>query len=120
MRLNRWWEDRPAERFWLETTDRPDIGIDLKAPQRDEGGHEHHSYALINEVRHGDVVFHYEMGHKPSRPGPSQPATFGTKRLSGALTLARLVIGRGANPVGVGVCRGRSIWLRGCRNKSFV
>jgi hypothetical protein len=30
--LNVWWQRDPAERFWLEITDRPDIGIDLHCP----------------------------------------------------------------------------------------
>ena len=64
MKLNKWWESRRGERYWLETTDRPDIGVDLKAPQRDEAGKEHHSYSLIEEVDEGDVVLHYQMSSK--------------------------------------------------------
>jgi hypothetical protein len=63
--VNRWWADSPDERYFLETTDRPDIGVDLKAPQAtDKGQTNHQSYVLINEVRTGDVILHY---HKPSR-----------------------------------------------------
>ncbi len=60
----RWWDGDEAERYWLETTDRPDIGVDLKAPQTDDSGTEHAAYVLIREVNDGDVVFHY---HKPRR-----------------------------------------------------
>lgn len=33
-----WWANRPEERFWLESTDRPDIGTDLRAPVADDSG----------------------------------------------------------------------------------
>jgi hypothetical protein len=33
--LNAWWDGDLAQRYWLEITDRPDIGIDLHCPQRD-------------------------------------------------------------------------------------
>jgi predicted RNA-binding protein with PUA-like domain len=45
--------------FWLETTDRDDIGLDLNAPQFGESGRAHHAYKLITDVEHGDIVFHY-------------------------------------------------------------
>jgi hypothetical protein len=65
MAVNRWWADSPSERYFLETTDRPDIGVDLKAPQTTDSGQANHaSYVLIKEVRPGDVVLHY---HLPSR-----------------------------------------------------
>src|SRR5207244_1501179 len=65
MVVNRWWAGSPDERYFLETTDRPDIGVDLKAPQAtDKGQTNHQSYVLIKEVRTGDVILHY---HKPSR-----------------------------------------------------
>jgi hypothetical protein len=54
--VNRWWASSLSERYFLETTDRPDIGIDLKAPQAtDRGQTNHQSYVLINEIRTGDV-----------------------------------------------------------------
>jgi hypothetical protein len=49
---------RPAS-YWLEVTDRSDIGVDLNAPQASESGQPHHAYRLIADVGHGDVVFHY-------------------------------------------------------------
>ncbi len=55
-----WWLDRPEERYWLEVTDRPDLGINLKAPQVNERGAEFWSYSLLRQVRPGDVVFHYD------------------------------------------------------------
>ena len=65
MAANRWWAESPDERYFLETTDRPDIGVDLKAPQATDGGQANHpSYVLIREVHPGDVILHY---HLPSR-----------------------------------------------------
>jgi len=34
--IHRWWINRPEERYWLEVTDRPELGINLKAPQTNE------------------------------------------------------------------------------------
>jgi hypothetical protein len=64
MHLNRWWDGQEAERYWLETTDRTDLGVDLKAPQTRDDGSEYWSYSLVKEVSDGDIVFHY---HKPQR-----------------------------------------------------
>ncbi len=33
-----WWSTIPDEAYWCEITDRVDIGVDLKCPQRDERG----------------------------------------------------------------------------------
>jgi hypothetical protein len=58
--LSIWWQDDRAQRFWLEITDRPDIGVDLHCPQRDASGHRTPGYSLIWWVRRDDVVFHYD------------------------------------------------------------
>jgi hypothetical protein len=58
--INDWWTDDPRQRFWLEITDRPDIGIDLHCPQRDATGNRTPGYSLIWCVRVDDIVFHYE------------------------------------------------------------
>jgi hypothetical protein len=58
--LNVWWYEDPAERFWLEITDRPDIGVDLHCPQRDAAGNRSPGYSLIWWVKRGDVIFHYD------------------------------------------------------------
>jgi hypothetical protein len=55
----RWWEAEEDERYWLEITDRTDLGVDLRAPQRKSDGTEYWSYALLLDVAPGDVVFHY-------------------------------------------------------------
>jgi len=56
----RWWDGRSQERYWLEITDRVDLGLDLNAPQLTEDGGSYWSYDLVREVTEGDVVFHYE------------------------------------------------------------
>ncbi len=58
--INRWWKSLPDEYYWLEATDRPDIGADLRAPQLDDAGNPNWRYNLICEVCPGDVVFHYD------------------------------------------------------------
>jgi hypothetical protein len=57
--VNQWWRDDPAEIYFLETTDRSDIGVDLRAPVEDDAHHAHHAYALVPHVRPGDIIFHY-------------------------------------------------------------
>lgn len=55
----RWWDGEPGEIFWMEITDRDDLGSDLNAPERTETGREYWSYRFVREVREGDVVLHY-------------------------------------------------------------
>ena len=57
--LNEWWAGDASQRFWMEITDRPDVGVDLNAPQRDGAGNENWTYSLITATRPGDVVFHW-------------------------------------------------------------
>lgn len=59
-RVNDWWADDPRQRFWLEITDRPDIGVDLHCPQRDANGNRTPGYSLIWCVQVDDIVFHYD------------------------------------------------------------
>lgn len=60
MNLHRWWQVDPLERYWMEITGRPDLGADLHAPRLDDNGAENPTYALVREVRDGDIVLHYE------------------------------------------------------------
>ena len=62
MAINRWWDADAFEIYWLETTERDDIGVDVHAPQLNDQGAEHHGYSQINEIRPGDVVLHYHKG----------------------------------------------------------
>ena len=57
--MNRWWAGQPGEQYWLETTDRNDLGANLHAPQTDHSGRDNWRYSLIRESRIGDVIFHY-------------------------------------------------------------
>lgn len=59
--VNRWWLGRPRQRFWVEVTSRSDVGTDLRAPQTDESGQWYWGYGLINEIRPGDVVLHFDQ-----------------------------------------------------------
>ena len=59
MRMSAWWEHDETERFWVEVTDRRDIGADLNAPAASESGGQVASYELLKAPAEGDVVFHY-------------------------------------------------------------
>ena len=59
MEFHRWWEGDNRERYWLEITDRSDLGVDLNVPQVGKNGRERWYYALIWEVNPGDLIFHY-------------------------------------------------------------
>ncbi|HET6230252.1 MAG TPA: hypothetical protein VFE05_09300 [Longimicrobiaceae bacterium] len=63
-----------SKSFWLEVTDRKDLGADLHAPQTNETGKPFWSYSLINALSSGDTVFHY---HKP------RSAIVGVSRVDG-------------------------------------
>jgi len=56
----RWWAGQHEERYWLESTDREDIGADLRAPLVDESGQGNWRYNLFREASPGDLVFHYD------------------------------------------------------------
>ena len=62
--LNIWWREDPSETYWLEITDRPDIGVDLHAPQRDASGNSTPGYSLMWWVATDDVVFHYDRNQR--------------------------------------------------------
>lgn len=58
--MSDWWSDDPQERYWLESTDRADIGTDLRAPLADSSSRPNWRYVLFRKARLGDVVFHYD------------------------------------------------------------
>jgi hypothetical protein len=62
--IHNWWEKNPSEIFWLEVTDRLDLGVNLKAPQANEHGAEFWSYSLLKYVQQGNVVFHYNRAEQ--------------------------------------------------------
>ena len=65
--LEGWWEDEPGETYWLEITQREDLGADLRAPQQNEQGRPYWSYSLVREVADDDIVFHYSMHDRSIR-----------------------------------------------------
>lgn len=71
MPVNKWWRHDPTERYWLEITNREDIGTNLLAPQVNDRGEEYWSYALVREVRPGDLVLHWDKNHGPGVVGYS-------------------------------------------------
>ena len=58
--MNLWWSNQSSERYWLESTDREDIGSDLRAPELDQSGKENWRYSLFKHARPGDIVLHYD------------------------------------------------------------
>ena len=57
--MSYWWDTLDEEKYWVEITDRRDIGRDLNCPQTDDRGKPEGSYSLIKAIKPGDVVFHY-------------------------------------------------------------
>jgi hypothetical protein len=55
--LNTWWTSDPAQRYWMEITDRADTGTNLQAPKLDVG---EWSYDLVSQVQPGDRVLHWD------------------------------------------------------------
>jgi hypothetical protein len=62
--INRWWDGDATQRYWLEVTDRPDIGVDLHCPQRDSVGSRTPGYSLIWWVNVDDRVLHYDRNER--------------------------------------------------------
>ncbi|HET6530695.1 MAG TPA: hypothetical protein VFH03_08800 [Actinoplanes sp.] len=101
--VNAWWSGDPRQRFWLEITDRPDIGVDLHCPQRDAAGNRNPGYSLIWWVRTGDIVFHYSLNER---------AIVAWSRASGGVTEAPTVwlSHRGATRRRLQVARAQPGW----------
>ena len=81
MAINDWWSGEVSERFWMETTGRDDLGVDLHAPQLNGAGRPEWGYALVAETQPGDVVLHW---HK-SLIG--RPAMVGWSVVTGPLSV---------------------------------
>jgi hypothetical protein len=54
-----WWDDLPAERYWVEIRKVPDIGTSLYCPMADEDGGVDPWYELVASVRAGEVIYHW-------------------------------------------------------------
>ena len=57
---NNWWAGDSRERFWVEITNRDDVGGNLVAPQLNDAGKSEWSYELLRSVRPGDIVLHWQ------------------------------------------------------------
>ena len=79
MAINEWWAVDSSERFWMEITDRSNLGGDLHAPQKAQSGHETWSYELVRFVNDGDLVLHWWK-----QPG-TEPAIVGYSRAVGSV-----------------------------------
>lgn len=64
MAINTWWLLDPAERYWMEITQRSDIGKDLKCPMRPVW-----SSRLVSHVRPGDRILHWSKQCVDLKPG---------------------------------------------------
>jgi hypothetical protein len=74
MAINEWWAADPDQRFWMEITDRDDLGADLLAPTTDGGGRPYWGYELLTYVQAGDIVLHWHktLAGEPGIVGWSQ------------------------------------------------
>lgn len=75
MPINEWWAGDPSERYWLEITNRDNLGENLIAPQQNDAGREEWSYALVSYVRPGDIVLHWTKLGQRSIVGYSRVVT---------------------------------------------
>ncbi len=89
-----WWAADPTKCYWIEFTDRDDLGSNLRAPAVDESGKENWRYALFKQAALGDIVFHY---HTP------QDAIIGVSRIAGPWFPQSIVWG--ARGIGRADCR---------------
>lgn len=95
MGINSWWDGDPQECYWMEITDRTDLGANLLAPTTAKGGKETFSYTLVDYVKEGDVVFHWWSANRP-------PAIVASSRVSGNPFRSRISwAARSANSEGV-------------------
>lgn len=78
MAINEWWTADPAQRFWMEITDRSDLGADLFAPTTDGSGKPYWGYELVTYVQPGDIVLHW---HKTLA---GEPGVVGWSEATGA------------------------------------
>ncbi|WP_153395341.1 protein NO VEIN domain-containing protein [Ornithinicoccus halotolerans] len=77
MEINEWWANDSDQRFWMEITDRSDVGNNLYAPQTQQGGQPYWGYELITRVAPGDIVLHW---HKSLH---DEPGIAGWSRATG-------------------------------------
>lgn len=64
MSLNTWWVAEPGQRYWMEITDRTDVGGPLLSPKLPSLTW---GYDLVSQVQPGDRVLHWSTSLRPSR-----------------------------------------------------
>ena len=79
-----WWDGLETERYWLEVTDREDLGNDLRAPLTDDAGQPLWRYLLFKKTKVGDTVYHYDK---------NASAIVGRSRVSGEPSERNIVWG---------------------------
>jgi hypothetical protein len=72
-----WWHQFPGEIYWIEQTDRPDLGGPLKAPANSSNA----GQQILQLVNEGDVVLHW---YKP------QEAIVGYSQVRGTFTRGKM------------------------------
>jgi hypothetical protein len=65
MPINQWWVDDPAQKYWMEVTDREDLGGELRAPQKADDGLPEWGYELVRFAQPGDIVLHWYTKREP-------------------------------------------------------
>lgn len=71
MVINEWWAGDADEKYWMEITNRENIGEDLIAPKVADSGNETWSYTLVSYVAPGDIVLHWDKNAGPGIVGYS-------------------------------------------------
>lgn len=76
MAISDWWRHDAREHFWLEITDRADLGANLIAPTTNLDGQSYWGYELLNFVEPTDVVYHWHksLAGEPGIVGWSRAA----------------------------------------------
>ncbi len=95
-----WWDGDDTERYWMEITNRQDLGADLHAPKLNDSGRPYWSYNLVTDVRDRDIVLHWhkELTGTPAIVGWS--TAVGAPQDSSIVWQARGTAGRAHGPTG--------------------
>lgn len=62
--INAWWDGNAGERYWLDVTNRDGRDQHLAAPRGDRTGSDSWAGRLIQHVRAGEIVFHYDAARR--------------------------------------------------------
>ena len=76
MAINTWWDDDPAQRYWMQITDRHDLEdgplLSPKLPHLEWG------YDLVSQVQPGDRVLHWRARAERGLVGWSEVEEYAT------------------------------------------